>query len=84
MTKEEIFNVLKAGIVDKYGINEDEVVLEANLTKDLPLDSLDILYFIQLCEDKFKITIPDEVAEEAKTVEDFVNIIYDIRNGVVA
>ena len=59
---------VKAIIVDKLGVDENEVVDEASFTNDLGADSLDIVELIMEFEEEFDIEIPDEDAETITTV----------------
>ena len=63
----EIFN---NNITDKLGVDESEIFPSAKFTEDLGANSLDMIELVLEPEKEFKITIPDEVAEEIKTVED--------------
>ena len=62
-------------IVDKLGVEEDEVTLEASFTNDLGADSLDTVELIMEFEKEFDISIPDEMAESIGTVGDAVTFI---------
>ncbi len=62
-------------IVDKLGVDEGEVTLEANFTNDLGADSLDTVELIMEFEKEFNIAIPDEEAEKIQTVGDAVSYI---------
>ncbi len=64
-------------IVDKLGVDEGEVTLEANFTNDLGADSLDTVELIMEFEKEFNIAIPDEEAEKIQTVGDAVTYISD-------
>jgi acyl carrier protein len=55
-------------IVDKLGVDSSEVTEEASFTNDLGADSLDTVELIMEFEKEFEISIPDEQAEEIKTV----------------
>ncbi len=55
-------------IVDKLGVDESEVIPEANFTNDLGADSLDTVELIMEFEKEFEISIPDEEAEKISTV----------------
>jgi acyl carrier protein len=55
-------------IVDKLGVDESEVTLEASFTNDLGADSLDTVELIMEFEKEFDISIPDEQAENIQTV----------------
>jgi acyl carrier protein len=64
-------------IVDKLGVEENEVANEASFTNDLGADSLDTVELIMEFEKEFNIAIPDDQAENIQTVGDAVNYIAD-------
>ncbi|HMB41562.1 MAG TPA: acyl carrier protein [Balneolaceae bacterium] len=66
---------IKSIIVDKLGVDESEVVGEANFTNDLGADSLDTVELIMEFEKEFDMSIPDEDAENIATVGDAVKYI---------
>ncbi len=70
-----IFDKLKDIIVEQLGVEEDAVVLTANIQDDLGADSLDVVDLITTIEDEFDISIPDEAVEEIKTVGDIASYI---------
>lgn len=53
---------------DKLGVDESEVVAEANFIQDLGADSLDTVELIMEFEKEFEVSIPDEQAEKIQTV----------------
>lgn len=71
----EIASRVKAIIVDKLGVEESEVVMEASFTGDLGADSLDTVELIMEFEKEFNISIPDDQAEKIATVGDAVSYI---------
>ena len=71
----EIQERVKAIIVDKLGVEESEVTMEASFTNDLGADSLDTVELIMEFEKEFGITIPDEEAEKIATVGDAIAYI---------
>ncbi len=71
----EIESKVKAIIVDKLGVEESEVTLEASFTNDLGADSLDTVELIMEFEKEFGISIPDDQAEKIATVGDAVSYI---------
>ena len=71
----EIASRVKAIIVDKLGVEESEVTLEASFTNDLGADSLDTVELIMEFEKEFGISIPDDQAEKIATVGDAVSYI---------
>ena len=66
---------VKAIIVDKLGVDENEVAAEASFTNDLGADSLDTVELIMEFEKEFNIAIPDDQAEGIGTVGDAVTYI---------
>jgi acyl carrier protein len=71
----EIANRVKAIIVDKLGVDENEVTETASFTTDLGADSLDTVELIMEFEREFGITIPDDKAEGIATVGDAIAFI---------
>ena len=72
---QDVESKVKAIIVDKLGVDESEVVSEANFTNDLGADSLDTVELIMEFEKEFDISIPDEDAENIATVGDAIEYI---------
>ena len=66
---------VKAIIVDKLGVDENEVTPTASFTNDLGADSLDTVELIMEFEKEFGLTIPDEVAEKISIVGDAIAYI---------
>ena len=68
---------VKAIIVDKLGVDENETTNEAKFAEDLGADSLDTVELIMEFEKEFNIAIPDDQAENIKTVGDAMTYIKD-------
>ena len=66
---------VKAIIVDKLGVDENEVTPEASFTNDLGADSLDTVELIMEFEKEFNIGIPDDQAEKISTVSEAIKYI---------
>jgi len=66
---------VKSIIVDKLGVDENEVTPEASFTNDLGADSLDTVELTMEFEKEFSIAIPDDQAEGIGTVGDAINYI---------
>lgn len=62
-------------IAEKFDIDVSEVKLTTNIFEDLGADSLDIVDMLMMLEDQYNISIPDEVAQEMRTIGDVVNYI---------
>lgn len=71
----DIASRVKAIIVDKLGVDENEVTIEASFTNDLGADSLDTVELIMEFEKEFNIAIPDDQAEKIGTVGEAVSYI---------
>ena len=67
-------------IVDKLGVDENEVTPEASFTNDLGADSLDTVELIMEFEKEFNIAIPDDQAEKISTVGEAIRYIEDNTN----
>ena len=71
----DIASRVKAIIVDKLGVDENEVTAEASFTNDLGADSLDTVELIMEFEKEFNMGIPDDQAESISTVGEAVKYI---------
>jgi acyl carrier protein len=71
----DVATKVKAIIVDKLGVDENEVTPTASFTNDLGADSLDTVELIMEFEKEFGITIPDDAAEKIGTVGDAIAYI---------
>jgi acyl carrier protein len=76
----DISNKVKAIIVDKLGVDENEVTIEASFTNDLGADSLDTVELIMEFEKEFNIAIPDDQAEKISSVGEAIKYIEDNTN----
>lgn len=59
---------VKEIIVDRLGVNPEQVTPQASLVEDLGADSLDLVELVMAFEDKFGMKIPDQDAEKLRTV----------------
>ncbi len=75
MSNEEIFEKVKAIIIDHLGIDESRITEKATFAEDLSADSLDVVEVVMEIEDTFGIEIPDEDAEKIPTVGAVVEYI---------
>lgn len=72
---QEIFEKVKAIVVEQLEVEKAEVKPEASFANDLGADSLDTVELVMALEEEFDIEIPDEAAEQIDTVEKAVNHI---------
>ena len=56
-------------------VSEDQIVPEANFSKDLGAEHHDMEDIIAAVKEKFKVSISDKIAKEIKTVGDMINAI---------
>lgn len=75
MDHDDIYEKVKGVIVDQLNVEEDDVTEDATFIDDLGADSLDIVELVMALEESFGISIPDEDAENIKTVGDAVSYI---------
>ena len=62
-------------LIQKFGIVESEITSDANLVKDLGIDSLDYAELVMDFEQTFDIKILDEDAEKMQTIGQAVKYI---------
>jgi len=73
MTKEEVFDQIKAMLVDQLGVDEEDVKMEASFQDDLDADSLDLVELIMEMEDKFGMKISDQNIRTVSQAVEFVS-----------
>jgi acyl carrier protein len=66
---------VKTIIAEQLGVGEDEIKSTSSFIEDLGADSLDIVELVMAMEEEFEVEIPDEEAENIKTVQDAVNYV---------
>lgn len=69
---QQVFDQVKAIIVDKLGVDASKVVPPARFREDLEADSLDLVELIMEFEEKFGGEISDEQAQKITTVGEAV------------
>ncbi len=68
----DVFERVKAIIVEQLGVDPDKVTPEARFREDLEADSLDLVELIMAFEEEFGGEISDEEAQKIATVGDAV------------
>jgi len=71
----EVFDQVKAIIVDILKVDESEISMETRFIEDLKADSMDQFFLIDGFSEKFDLEIPDDSARQIKTVGDAVTYI---------
>jgi len=75
MERDDIMEKVKSVIVEQLSADEADVTEDASFIDDLGADSLDIVELVMALEEEFGISIPDEEAENIKTVGDAIAYI---------
>ena len=73
-----MFETLKNLLVEELQLDPDEITMEAELTGDLGINSIELADLVMLCEEKFDIEIDDEDIHKFVTVGDVVNYLENI------
>jgi acyl carrier protein len=71
----ECSDKVKEIIIDKLGVDDSKITMEAKFIEDLGADSLDTVELIMQFEEEFGIEIPDEEAEDLLSVGQAVDYI---------
>ena len=62
-------------IVNELGVEAEKVTDDASFVEDLGADSLDTVELVMAFEEEFGIDIPDEDAEQLRTVGDAIKYL---------
>jgi acyl carrier protein len=66
---------VKEIIVNELGVEAEKVTPEASFVEDLGADSLDTVELVMAFEEEFGIDIPDEDAEQMRTVGEAISYL---------
>ncbi|QCQ22448.1 acyl carrier protein [Desulfoglaeba alkanexedens] len=62
-------------IASQLGVEKDIITPEAHVVDDLGADSLDVVELVMALEEAFDLEIPDEDAENIRTVKDIFDYL---------
>ena len=62
-------------LVDELQIDEADITMDAELSNDLGINSIELADLVMLCEDKFGIEIKDDDIRKFTTVADVVDYL---------
>ena len=72
-----MFETLKKFLIDELHVNEADITMEAELSGDLGINSLELADLVYICEEKFNLEIADEDLHGFITVGDVVRYLED-------
>ncbi len=70
-----VYDTVVDTLCDQLDLDENDISMDSSLVDDLDIDSITYFEIIMELEDEFDIDIPDEAAEDMRTVSDLVNYI---------
>ena len=70
-----MFDKVKQILMDELQLDESEITPEAELSKDLGINSIELADLVMMCEEKFDIEISEDDANEFITVGDVVKYL---------
>ena len=73
-TKQKVIAIIS----ELSGVEEDNISLTTHLIDDLGFDHLDLIDLQLVLEDEFNINIPDNKADNSKTVGEIISNIQEI------
>jgi acyl carrier protein len=68
-------------IVNELGVEAEKVTDDASFVEDLGADSLDTVELVMAFEEEFGVDIPDEDAEQMRTVGDAIKYLREKGQG---
>ena len=75
-----MFENLKKFLVEELRVKADDVTMEAELSGDLGINSLELADLVYLCEEKFNVVIEDDDLHNFITVGDVVRYLESKQN----
>ena len=70
-----MFETLKNLLAEELQVDPNEITMEAELTNDLGINSIELADLVMQCEDKFDIEFNDDDIQKFVTVGDVVNYL---------
>lgn len=67
-------------LVEELQINRDDITMDAELSNDLGINSIELADLVMICEEKFGITIQDDDIRKFTTVGDVVAYLEALNN----
>jgi len=81
VTEQEIEAKVIDIVAEQMGVDKGEVSRETSFVNDLNADSLDTVELVMEFEDEFETSIPDDKAEQIKTVGEAIEFIFEAKKA---
>jgi acyl carrier protein len=75
MTRAEVFELIRAHLVDELSLDPDRIAEATRFKEDLAADSLDLYTLVQELEDSYGVKMSDEEAAGIRTVGQAVDFV---------
>ena len=75
MERYEVANKVIETIINRIGIQSEDIVEKSNFHNDLGFDSLDDIELIMDLENEYDISIPDEDWKSVETVGELIDVV---------
>ena len=79
--RDDIFNTLRDALVELFELEPERVTLDANLSQDLEIDSIDAVDLIDHIKRQTGKKIAAEEFKAVRTVGDVVEAVYQVVNA---
>lgn len=73
--EQDMFEKFADLLVEELQIKREDITMDAELSNDLGINSIELADLVMLCEDKFGIEINDDDIRQFTTVGDVVNYL---------
>jgi len=81
VTEQEIEAKVIDIVAEQMGVDKGEITRDTSFVNDLNADSLDTVELVMEFEDEFETSIPDDKAEQIKTVGEAVSYIMEAKKA---
>lgn len=81
MTEQEIEAKVIDIVAEQMGVDKAEITRATSFVNDLNADSLDTVELVMEFEDEFETSIPDDRAEQIKTVGEAISFIVEAKKA---
>jgi acyl carrier protein len=75
MPEDAVYEAIKQVLVDELKLDASAIRPEADLRRDLGLDSLDVATVAMALEEKLGVEVSDEAMQDVQTVQDAVTFL---------